>query len=52
LVVDPSTNGVVMTDPDTGMVVDFKSMLIPENQTPERLDVVLWSRLSLQKLRV
>jgi hypothetical protein len=40
LVVDPSTNGVVMTDPDTGMVVDFKSMLIPENQTPERLDVI------------
>ncbi len=40
LVVDPTTNGVVMTDPDTGMVVDFKSMLIPENQTPERLDVV------------
>ena len=40
LVVDPSTNGVVMTDPTTGMVVDFKSMLIPENQTPERLDVI------------
>jgi hypothetical protein len=40
LVVDPSTNGVVMTDPNTGMVVDFKSMLIPENQTPERLDVI------------
>lgn len=40
LVVDPSTNGVVMTDPETGMVIDFKSLLIPENQTPERLDVV------------
>ena len=40
LVVDPATNGVVMTDPETGMVVDFKSMLIPENQTPERLDVI------------
>lgn len=40
LVVDPSTNGVVMTDPNTGMVVDFKSMLIPENQTPEKLDVI------------
>lgn len=40
LVVDPTTNGVVMTDPETGMVVDFKSMLIPENQTPERLDVI------------
>ena len=40
LVVDPTTNGVVMTDPDTGMVVDFKSMLIPENQTPEKLDVI------------
>ena len=40
LVVDPTTNGVVMTDPTTGMVVDFKSMLIPENQTPERLDVI------------
>lgn len=40
LVVDPSTNGVVMTDPETGMVVDFKSMLIPENQTPEKLDVI------------
>jgi hypothetical protein len=40
LVVDPSTNGVVMADPNTGMVIDFKSMLIPENQTPERLDVI------------
>jgi hypothetical protein len=40
LVVDPTTNGVVMTDPDTGMVVDFKSMLIPENQTPEKLDLL------------
>lgn len=40
LVVDPTTNGVVMTDPETGMVVDFKSMLIPENQTPEKLDVI------------
>ncbi len=40
LVVDPSSYNVVMTDPQTGMVVDFKSLLIPENQTPERLDVV------------
>jgi hypothetical protein len=40
LVVDPTTNGVVMTDPDTGMVVDFKSMLIPENQTPEKVDLL------------
>lgn len=40
LVVDPQTNGVVMTDPETGMVVDFKTMLIPENQTPEKVDVI------------
>ena len=40
LVVDPTTNGVVMTDPETGMVVDFKTMLIPENQTPERVDLL------------
>ena len=40
LVVDPNTNGVVMTDPETGMVVDFKTMLIPENQTPEKVDVI------------
>jgi len=40
LVVDPNTNGIVMTDPDTGMVVDFKSLLIPENQTPERVDLL------------
>ena len=40
LVVDPTTNGVVMTDPETGMVVDFKTMLIPENQTPEKVDVI------------
>jgi hypothetical protein len=29
-----------MTDPDTGMVVDFKSLLIPENQTPEKVDLL------------
>lgn len=40
LVVDPQTNGVVMTDPDTGMVVDFKTLLIPENQTPEKVDLL------------
>ena len=40
LVVDPNTNGVVMTDPETGMVVDFKTMLIPENQTPEKVDLL------------
>lgn len=40
LVVDPSSYNVVMTDPTTGMVVDFKSLLIPENQTPEKLDVI------------
>lgn len=40
IVVDPSTYGVVMTDPDTGMVIDFKSALIPENQRPPRLDVI------------
>lgn len=40
LVVDPQTNGVVMTDPNTGMVVDFKTMLIPENQTPEKVDLL------------
>ena len=40
LVVDPTTNGVVMTDPDTGMVIDFKSALIPENQRPPKLDVI------------
>lgn len=40
LVVDPNTNGVVMTDPDTGMVIDFKTLLIPENQTPEKVDLL------------
>ena len=40
LVVDPNTNGILMTDPDTGMVVDFKSLLIPENQTPEKVDLL------------
>jgi hypothetical protein len=40
VVVDPSTYGVVMTDPDTGMVVDFKSALMPENQRPPKLDVM------------
>lgn len=40
IVVDPSTYGVVMTDPDTGMVIDFKSALIPENQRPPKLDVI------------
>jgi hypothetical protein len=40
LVVDPNTNGIVMTDPDTGLVVDFKSLLIPENQTPEKVDLL------------
>lgn len=40
IVVDPSTHGVVMTDPDTGMVIDFKSALIPENQRPPKLDVI------------
>lgn len=40
VVVDPTNYGVVMTDPDTGMVVDFKSLLNPENQTPKRLDVI------------
>lgn len=40
LIVDPNTNGVVMTDPDTGMVVDFKTLLIPENQTPEKVDLL------------
>jgi len=40
LVVDPSSYNVVMTDPTTGMVVDFKSLLIPENQTPEKLDLL------------
>jgi hypothetical protein len=40
LVVDPSSYNVVMTDPQTGMVVDFKSLLIPENQTPEKLDLL------------
>ena len=40
LIVDPNTNGIVMTDPDTGMVVDFKSLLIPENQTPEKVDLL------------
>mgnify|MGYP003336316619 CR=1 FL=1 len=40
LVVDPQTNSVVMTDPSTGMIVDFKSLLIPENQTPEKVDLL------------
>jgi hypothetical protein len=40
LVVDPNTNGILMTDPNTGMVVDFKSLLIPENQTPEKVDLL------------
>lgn len=40
VVVDPSTYGVVMTDPDTGMVIDFKSALMPENQRPPKLDVM------------
>lgn len=40
IVVDPQTNGVVMVDPDTGVVVDFKSALIPENQRPPKLDVI------------
>lgn len=40
IVVDPSTYGVVMTDPDTGMVIDFKTALIPENQRPPKLDVI------------
>lgn len=40
LLVDPTTRGIVMTDPETGLVIDFKSMLIPENQTPEKLDVI------------
>jgi hypothetical protein len=40
IVVDPSSYNVVMSDPDSGMIVDFKSSLIPENQRPLRLDVI------------
>jgi hypothetical protein len=38
-VVDQS-GSIVLSDPNTGMVVDFMSMLNPENQTPPKLDVI------------
>jgi hypothetical protein len=38
-VVDQS-GSIVLSDPNSGMVVDFMSMLNPENQTPPRLDVI------------
>lgn len=31
---------IVLSDPKSGMVVDFMSMLNPENQTPPKLDVI------------
>lgn len=38
-VVDQS-GSIVLSDPNTGMVVDFMSMLNPENQTPEKVDLL------------
>jgi hypothetical protein len=38
-VVDQS-GSIVLSDPSSGMVVDFMSMLNPENQTPPKLDVI------------
>lgn len=38
-VVDES-GSIVLSDPKSGMVVDFMSMLNPENQTPPKLDVI------------
>ena len=32
--------GIVLSDPNSGMVIDFMSMLNPENQTPPKLDVI------------
>jgi hypothetical protein len=31
---------IVLSDPNSGMVIDFMSMLNPENQTPPKLDVI------------
>jgi hypothetical protein len=31
---------IVLSDPNSGMVIDFMSMLNPENQTPQKLDVI------------
>ena len=38
-VVDES-GSIVLSDPNSGMVVDFMSMLNPENQTPEKVDLL------------
>ena len=38
-VVDQS-GSIVLSDPNSGMVVDFMSMLNPENQTPEKVDLL------------
>jgi len=38
-VVDES-GSIVLSDPNSGMVIDFMSMLNPENQTPEKVDLL------------